>query len=484
MKGLEHKFEDDKVDADKAETNSINAYNLAKKARENAMDAADDSKTAKELALSNCQEELADAKSEKADTEADLEADTATLEETEKSCRLKTNEWNERSKTREGEIEAINVAIKILSKVADVRHEASDNPVPPPSPVSLLQVSKDSADPKMKAVDLLRTTAKVTHAKALERLAQEIQAHLSAPFDEINAMVQKMIFRLMSEQKDEDDHKNWCDKELEKTDTMIENKEEKIETLTTKIEEAKADVQDLAEQIKAAETMISDIDAHVKESTDIRNEGKSENAISLKDSKDAQAAVANAIAVLEQFYKESGQMKKEEWEFVQRGVDLPDEPSTWDSGYTGVADPKEQPGGIITILENTAQEFAQMEADTKSQEAMDQKAYEEDMKECTIEKARRTKEAEMKNAEKKRLTDKIDAMTKSRKNTQNELDATDQYLKDLQKACVSGDSSYEERKEARATEIEALQKVQGILTDAFKESAAAGFLQRASVKRA
>ena len=29
------------------------------------------------------------------------------LEETEKSCRLKTNEWNERSKTREGEIEAI-----------------------------------------------------------------------------------------------------------------------------------------------------------------------------------------------------------------------------------------------------------------------------------------------------------------------------------------------------------------------------------------
>merc|ERR1719183_2824347 len=134
---------------------------------------------------------------------------------------------------------------------------------------------------------------------------------------------------------------------------MIENKEEKIETLTLKLEEAKADVQDLAEQIKAAEAMISDIDAHVKESTDIRNEGKKENAISLKDAEDAQAAVANAIAVLEQFYKESGQVKKEEWEFLQRGVDLPDSPSTWDSGYTGVADPAAQPGGIITILEKT-----------------------------------------------------------------------------------------------------------------------------------
>merc|ERR1719160_425794 len=213
--------------------------------------------------------------------------------------------------------------------------------------------------------------------------------------------------------------------------------------------------------------MISEIDEHVQESTDIRNEGKSENAISLKDAEDAQAAVANAIAVLEQFYKESGQVKKEEWEFLQR-----------------VADPKDQPGGIITILEKTAEEFAQMEADTRAQEAMDQKAYEEDMKECTIEKARRTKESDMKTQEKNRLSDKIDALTKSKKNTESELEATDQYLKDLQKACVSGDSSYEERKEARATEIEALQKVQGILADAFKESAAAGFLQRSKVKRA
>merc|ERR1719387_2579215 len=282
-------------------------------------------------------------------------------------------------------------------------------------------------------------------------------------------MVQKMIFRLMSEQKDEDDHENWCDKELEKTDTMIENKEEKIESLTLKLEEAKADVADLAQQIKAAEAMISEIDAHVKESTDIRNEGKKENKISLKDSEDAQAAVANATAVLEQFYKESGQVKKEEWEFLQRGVDLPDEPSTWDSGYTGVADPKDQPGGIITILEKTAEEFAQMEADTKAQEAMDQKAYEEDMKDNTIEKARRTKESEMKTQEKKRLSDKIDAMSKSKKHTESELEATEQYLKDLQPACVEGDSSYEDRKAARAKEIEALKEVQGILAEAFKE---------------
>merc|ERR1719235_3064722 len=136
------------------------------------------------------------------------------------------------------------------------------------------------------------------------------------------------------------------------------------------------------------------------------------------------------------------------------------------------------PAAFSRFWRRTAADFSKMGADARANEAMDQKAYDEDMKECTIEKSRRSKEAEMKTAEKKRLTDKIDASTKSRKNTQNELDATDQYMKDLQPACVSGDSSYEDRKAARTQEIEAHQKVQGILEDAFKEKgAASSFLQ-------
>merc|ERR1719281_518928 len=218
---------------------------------------------------------------------------------------------------------------------------------------------------------------------------------------------------------------------------MIEHKEDKIKDLTTKLDEMKADVMDLTEDITAASEMVAEIEAHMEKSTDLRNEGKAENDVAIKDSEAAQKAVADAMAVLEAHYKESGMIKKEEWEFAQtgqRGVDLPEEPSTWDSGYTGVADPNAQPGGILTILEETAADFAQMEAETRAQEAMDQKAYEEDMKDCTIEKARRSKEAEMKTAEKKRLTDKIGASTKTRKNTVAELEATDQYMKDLQPA--------------------------------------------------
>ena len=50
----------------------------------------------------------------------------------------------------------------------------------------------------------------------------------------------------------------------------------------------------------------------------------------------------------------------------------------------------------------------------------------------------------------------------------------EQYLKDLEPACGTGDSSYDDRKQARADEIEALRKAQAILQDAFR----ATFLQK------
>merc|ERR1719217_1326786 len=124
----------------------------------------------------------------------------------------------------------MDMAVKILSKVTGVR-----NPDEHEIPAKLLEatsrVDQDTAsyeaktagisflqleDPKTKAVNLLKKAATMAHSKALQKLAQEISTY-DGPFDKIKQMIQKMIFRLMSEQKDEDDHKNWCDMEMEKS---------------------------------------------------------------------------------------------------------------------------------------------------------------------------------------------------------------------------------------------------------------------------
>jgi len=129
------------------------------------------------------------------------------------------------------------------------------------------------------------------------------------------------------------------------------------------------------------------------------------------------------------------------------------------------------------VLKATAEDFARMEADTRSNEISDQDKFDQDMSSASIDKAKTAKESEMKADEKKRKSDKIASMTKQQKHTTSELGAVKQYLKDLKPACVDGDSSYEDRKGARDKEIESLREAQVILEQAFEEKA---FLQTVS----
>merc|ERR1719443_2094441 len=251
-----------------------------------------------------------------------------------------------------------------------------------------------------------------------------------------------MIFRLMAEQKDEDDHKNWCDLETEKN---TESNDEKVQQITE----------------------------YMEEETEMRNENHEEILATIKDSQDAQAAVAQATAVLKDFYKNSGEIAKEAWEFLQTHA-LPAKPSTWDASYTGVADPDSN-GGVLTLLDGVMQKFSTMEADAKAADATDEKNFQKDMAAKKVELATTQQDSQMKTQKKDSLQGKMEAAAAQLKSTTAEHDAVKQYLMDLEPACGTGDSSYEDRKKARSDEVAALRRAQGILEEAFR---AKGFLQR------
>jgi len=208
LKNLLLKFEDDLTVVTKEETNSVNAYNLAKDARDNAITAAKKSKDKKDKFNEAAKKDKKQAEGDKKDTEEDLDADSKTLQETTDSCATKKSEFEERTSVQKGEIDALDMAVKIMAKVTGVRTEAPSNPVPPAAPVKFLQLSQEVhslADPKQKALKLLKETADEFHSRAIERLAQEVETHLKdGPFDQVVNMIQKMIFRLMDEQKQED----------------------------------------------------------------------------------------------------------------------------------------------------------------------------------------------------------------------------------------------------------------------------------------
>jgi len=447
--------------------------------------AATTAKGKKILIRTDVQGDKSAAEGDLKNSKADLLADEKTLKTTETSCTMKNSEWEERSKTRGNEEKALKAGIEILGKVAGVRTEAPTNPSLSPSPVALSQIRTlflQGSDPNAKVINLLRETAKRSHSHSFEVFANKLAASVGGPFDKVNNMIQKMIFQLMAEQKDEDDHKNWCDIETAKSDASKTKKEEKITTLDLKIADSKAALALLASEITAADEMVATITSHMEEATDIRRIGKEENGIAIKEAKQAQKAIAQAIAVLLEFYKDSGEVPKESWEFLQNHapITLPAEPSTWSASYTGVADPTKQPAGVVDVLKVIATDFAKMQSDSEAQEEMDQKAYDAEMKTCEIERTRRTKESELKVEEKKRHVDKMASMQKSKKHTNEELDSVKQYIKELQPACVEGDSTYVDRKASRQKEIAALEQAQTILRDAADStpapSAAAAFL--------
>merc|ERR1719174_13702 len=298
-------------------------------------------------------------------------------------------------------------------------------------------------------------------------------------------MVQKMIFHLMSEQKDEDDHKHWCDKELNITEMMIEDKTKTANSLDAAINQLTAEIDTLTTAIKDNTKSIAAMQTSIKDMTSERQDQKAENAATVKDAQDAQTAISQAIAVLEDFYKSTGEVAKEPWELAQtgaavrrvRGDELPEgagelseaEPQLWSSkSYAGT----DSGSGVIGMLTNIATDFASMEAKARSDETSQQDNYDKEMTATNIDIAEKQSDSEQKTARKERMEEKLTNKNNDKTHNANELAATTKYETDLQKACVDGDSTYEERKAARTTEIEALQDAQKILESAFEEAEA------------
>merc|ERR1719261_2477655 len=240
LKKMLMEYEDDLVALDKAEAETKAAYDLADDAKRLAIEAADKTKKAKEKVLGEKGQELANTQQDlKEATDGHL-ADTTVLKETVTTCKTREDQYNQFMKTREGELEAMSQAIEILEKVTGVRSPESKGVETTASIPDFVQLrnaknTKKVVDPRKAIVAVLRKAGKSKQAAALSKLADKIekltmttgQTPGSGMFDSIKNMIQKMIFHLMDEQKNEDEHKHWCDKELTNTELMLTEKADK-----------------------------------------------------------------------------------------------------------------------------------------------------------------------------------------------------------------------------------------------------------------
>ena len=96
---------------------------------------------------------------------------------------------------------------------------------------------------------------------------------------------------------------------------------------------------------------ISDIDRAVAEATEIRTNEKAENEQTIKDSQEAQTAVAQATTVLKEFYEKAGEATS----LIQQ---QPESPEIFDAPYQGMGG---ESGGVVGMLEVIQSDFARPE---------------------------------------------------------------------------------------------------------------------------
>merc|ERR1719395_5428 len=237
------------------------------------------------------------------------------------------------------------------------------------------------------------------------------------------------------------------------------------------MDQLSAEIENLSNSIKDNNAFVANTEAEIE--TAPRAEEKAENTATIKDAQDAQTAISQAIAVLEDFYKSTGEVEKEAWEFVQlkvvRRMRQGEEPELWTGGEEGAYKGTSGGSDVIGLLTDIAADFASMEAAARADETTQQNEYDEWLTTAQIDKAQKMKDSEMKEARKGRLSEKLEAKTADHSHVTKELEATVQYEKDLQHACVDGDSTYADRKAARTQEITALKEAQKILENAFNE---------------
>merc|ERR1719327_1527058 len=306
LEKLKDKFEDERTDLEKEESNARHAYEMLIQDLTAQIETATEDREAKAQEKASKLQKAAEDKGDLADTTATRDADQTYLDDLVAECTQKSSDFESRQQLRTDELAAIDKAIEILSSGAVSGN--ADKYLPSfvqKSSVSFLQLSVGSKNPSQARVaEFLREKGSAINSRVLSALAVRVAED---PFVKVKKMIKDLIVRLMEEANEEAEHKGWCDTELSTNEQTRKEKTEAVETLHAEIDELEASIAKLTEDISELTKAVAETDAAVAKATEVREEEKAKNTVTIKDAQDAQTAVAQALKVLKDFYAKAGE---------------------------------------------------------------------------------------------------------------------------------------------------------------------------------
>lgn len=455
---LKVEFRSKKSDLDAEELNAQHAYEQMMQQLNDNIENAEHEISKKTMARGETGQAKAQHEGELAQTKTDRDEDQKYKDDTEALCTLKKNDYESRQKLRGEEIEQLRKAIEIISSDevsgAGEKHLPALMQIHGRRGVALAQLRGDQQSPLQSRIALfLGERAKLSGSQMLSEVAERVQ---NEPFTKVKKMIKDLIVKLMEESTAETEHKGWCDTELATNKQTRDAKTEQIQELNSEIEELTAKIADLTQDLADLAAAIAQLDAAMGQAEAERAASKETNEQTIKEAKEAQLALEQAIALLKDYYS-----KASEATALAQQAPAEDAPETFDKPYKGMFP---EGGSVIDFLEVILTDFARLESETAAAEAQEQEDFKKFMFDSEKDKALKENEVEHKTDMK---TDKESALHTAEmelKTTQQELDEAVNYYDKLKPTCVDAGVTYEERVKQREAEIQSLQEALSILT--------------------
>jgi septal ring factor EnvC (AmiA/AmiB activator) len=494
------------AEATAAENAAIASFDelVAAKTKEiNALTAALETKMTRTGELSV---EIVQMKNDLGDTEEALIQDKAFLQDMEKNCKQKSDEWEEIQKTRSEELLALADTIKVLND--DDALELFKKTLPGAS-AAFMQVSVSTQSTRARALAAIRAAMKSGNPR-LDFIALAIQGK-KIGFDKVLKMIDEMVATLKTEQLDDDHKKEYCAKQFDMADDKKKGLERSVSDLETAIDDQKDGIASAKTQIEALEDSIKALDKSVAEATEQRKEENEDFTELIASDSAAKELLGFAKNRLNKFYNPKlykappkRELSDEDRATLAAGGTLAPTAAPGGIAGTGVTvlaavsqhgvakppPPPEAPGaykkksgesgGVIAMIDLLVKDLDKEITVAKTEEKDAQADYEQMMKDSAAKRADDSKSLADKQGTLANLEASLQANTEEKTSTNKELGATVQYIQSLHAECDWLIQYFDVRKEARTSEIDALGKAKAVLSGAdfsLVQTGAKKFLQ-------
>merc|ERR1719195_1752497 len=359
------------------------------------------------------------------------------------------------------------------------------------------------SEARKKALTFLRSQTASAGSRdrpGLELLALALtgRAHTSGGFEKVIKMIDEMIALLGKEQMEDDHKKEYCALQFDDSDDKKKALERSIAGEESSIASAKEAIATLASEIAALEAGIRALDLAVAEATAQRKDENAEYKALIASDGAAQEVLAFAKNRLNQFYNPKLYKPPPKTELSagdriysnmggelttaapggiagtgitvlaqvaehshKRAAPAPP-PGTWGAYATK----SEEGTGVIAMIDLLIKDLQKEMTEAETQEKDSQADYEQMMKDSADKRTMDSKSLTAKGSAKADAESALQAHTLARADGAKELMATMKYISSLHAECDWLLQYFDARKQARAGEVDSLNKAKAVLSGA------------------